>query len=67
MIYDAIKKIAVKKGMSIRSIERTLHFSNGTISKWNIRSPKVSQVDKVANVLEVSSEYILNKAKQEGK
>lgn len=67
MIYDAIKQIALRKGISIRSIERNLHFSNGTINKWNNHSPKVSQVNEVADFLEVSSEYILNKAKEGNK
>lgn len=64
MIYDAIKQIAIKKGISIRSIERNLHFANGTINKWNNHSPKVSQVNEVADLLEVSSEYIINKSRE---
>lgn len=64
MIDDAIKKIANGRDISIRSLERVLNYANGTISKWNSRSPKISQVEQVADCLQVLSEYLLNKSKK---
>lgn len=60
MIYDEVKKIAERKGVSIRQIELDLNFSNGSISKWNQSEPAASKVVKVARYLEVPISVLLN-------
>ncbi|WP_318766608.1 helix-turn-helix transcriptional regulator [Lactiplantibacillus carotarum] len=53
MIYEVIKEIAKDEGISIRSIERDLGFSNGTLQRWNDHSPSVEKVKQVSGLLKV--------------
>lgn len=54
MIYDNIKSIAEKKGMSIAEIEKKAQIGNGTIGRWRESFPNVDSIVKVAKVLNVS-------------
>ena len=54
MIYDNIKAIADKKGLSIAEIEKKARLSNGIIGKWREAAPNVDSLVKVAKVLNVS-------------
>lgn len=54
MIYDNIKSIAEKKGMSIAEIEKKAGIGNGTIGRWRESYPNVDSIVKVAKVLSVS-------------
>lgn len=59
MIYDKIKEIASKKGISIYKIEKDLDLGNGTISKWNNSSPSAITLKTIANYLNVRLEQLL--------
>ena len=54
MIYDNIKAIAEKKGLSIAEIEKKAQIGNGIIGKWKESTPNVDSLIKVAKVLNVS-------------
>lgn len=54
MIYDNIKAVADKKGMSIAEIEKRAQIGNGIIGKWKESSPNLDSLVKVARVLNVS-------------
>lgn len=54
MIYDNIKSVADKKGMSIAEIEKRAQIGNGIIGKWKESSPNLDSLVKVARVLNVS-------------
>ena len=54
MIYDNIKSLADKKGMSIAEIEKKAQIGNGIIGKWRESAPNVDSLVKVAKVLNVS-------------
>lgn len=54
MIYDNIKALADKKGMSIAEIEKKAQIGNGIIGKWKESAPNVASLLKVAKVLGVS-------------
>lgn len=54
MIYDNIKAIADKKGLSIAEIEKRAQIGNGIIGKWKESTPNVDSLVKVAKVLGVS-------------
>lgn len=54
MIYDNIKAIADKKGLSIAEIEKRAQIGNGIIGKWKESTPNVDSLVKVAKVLNVS-------------
>lgn len=53
-IADNVKRYAERQGISIRSLERRADISNGSIQKWNDRSPNVYYVQRVAGLLDVS-------------
>lgn len=59
MIYDKIKQICEKKGISVASIERKANLSNGSISKWNTSTPTVDNLKAVADVLKVKVDKLL--------
>ncbi len=59
MIYTNIKREAGKKNMSIRHIEQTAGLSNGSVAKWNVVSPSVENLKKVADLLGVKIEKLL--------
>lgn len=54
MIYDNIKKICKKKGVSVSSVEKQAGLGSGAISKWNTSSPTIEKLQAVANVLKVN-------------
>lgn len=60
MIYDKIKEICEKKGISVASIEKEAGLSNGTIRKWNKSSPTVDSLKAVANVLKIRVEKLIS-------
>lgn len=59
MLYEKIKALCKDKKISIRYLEKNLGFSNGCIRKWNVVSPGVERVKKVADYFGVSIEYFL--------
>ncbi len=59
MIYDKIKQICEKKGISVASIERKANLSNGSISKWNTSTPTVDNLKAVADVLKIKVDKLL--------
>lgn len=59
MIYEKIKELAEKNGISIAALEKKLGIGNGTIRKWNEVSPTLENISKVARYFEVSIEYFL--------
>jgi transcriptional regulator with XRE-family HTH domain len=54
MIYDNIKALADKKGISIAEVEKRAQIGNGIIGKWKESNPNVDSLVKVAKVLNVS-------------
>lgn len=65
MIYEKIKRLASKKGVSINQIEKDLDFSSSSISKWNNSNPTSIKLKQVADYLEVTMDYLLEDEKQE--
>ena len=59
MLYDTVKRICEKKGLSIGKVEKDLQLSNGSICKWNDNEPGIRKVQKVAEYLGVSIEELL--------
>ena len=53
-IYENIKEIADRKGLTIKDIETKAGLSNGSIGSWRESSPTVVNLSKVAKVLKVS-------------
>lgn len=60
MLYDKIKEICKKKGITVSTVEKEAGLSNGTIRKWNNSSPTVDSLKAVANVLKVRVEKLIS-------
>lgn len=59
MLFDNVKELSEKKGMSIGELERAAGLSNGAIYKWRVSSPKLDSVVAVAKVLKVKVDKLL--------
>lgn len=53
-IYENIKEIANRKGLSIYELEKRANLSGNSISKWQKHSPTIDSLLKVSKVLKVS-------------
>ena len=62
MLYDAIKALCQKKGVTVGALEKELRFSNGLVSKWNESEPTVGNAKKVADFFAISLEELLSMA-----
>lgn len=58
-IYDRIKSKADEKKISIKALERESGLGNGVIKRWNETSPQCNKLEKVANYLHVSIEWLI--------
>lgn len=65
MLYDQIKKLASKQGISIQKIEIDLELSNGIISKWNKAKPTINNLAKVADYLGTTVDDLLKEKERE--
>lgn len=54
MIYENVKALADKRGISITELEKKAELSNGAIGKWRDSSPSVENLSRVAKALNVS-------------
>lgn len=59
LIYENVKKIADKKGISISALEREAGIGNGVISGWKESYPRISTLSAVARVLKVKVDYLI--------
>lgn len=59
MLYNKIKEICKKKGVSVSSVEKQAGLGNGAISKWNESSPTVENLKAVADVLKIKVDKLL--------
>jgi len=54
MIFESIRKLCQKMGISISKLERETGLGNGTICRWKQCDPTVSKLKRVADYLGVS-------------
>ena len=59
VLFDNIKELCEKKGVSVWKLEKDLGFSNRSISKWNETDPGIREVQKVADYFGVAIEDLL--------
>ena len=60
MLYENIKKVAKQRSLSLAEVERRAGLSKGHIAKWKIFSPNLASLKKVASVLDVAIDDLLN-------
>lgn len=59
IIYERIKELADKKGISINALEDKLNISRGSLCKIDKHKPSSEKVGKLAKELDTTSDYIL--------
>lgn len=58
-IYDKVKNECEKHNMTIMELEKRAEIANGVVGKWRESKPNIDTLLKVAKVLEVSIEELL--------
>lgn len=58
-IFDRVKEAANKKGLSLQAVATKAGFGINSIYGWKKKDPSISRVEKVAKVLNVSTDYLL--------
>lgn len=62
MIYENVREICDKKGISITDLEKKANLGNGTIGKWKKGAmPNMDSVISVAEALNVKVDKLLRK------
>lgn len=61
MLFDNVKKLSEKQGISISVLEERVGLGKNTLYKWKNQSPKVETLQKVADYFNVSVDYLLGR------
>lgn len=64
MVFERIKEVAEIRKLSIDSINEKAGLSNKAIYGWKKSTPKADNLQKVADVLNVSTDYLLGRTNQ---
>lgn len=65
-IVSRISKCAKEKGFTIAEIERKCGFGTNTMYRWDQNSPALEKVIKVANLIDISIDYLATGEDSEG-
>lgn len=58
-LVDRISQIAKEKGLTFKALEREVGLGNGTIKRWEVQSPRLDGLIKVAEYLQVSLDTLV--------
>ncbi|MBE8862572.1 helix-turn-helix domain-containing protein [Enterococcus faecium] len=61
MLFERVKELCKKRGISISELENRIGFGKNSIYKWKTQSPKVETLQKVADYFHVSTDYLLGR------
>lgn len=64
-MFMRIKELASQRGLSIKALEETVGLGNGTIRRWDTNYPSVDKLQKVANFLNVSIDFLITGTKDD--
>jgi len=59
VFFDKIRALAEEKGISIYKLEKDAELSKGSICKWNENIPSVDKIQRVAKLLGVTIDSLL--------
>lgn len=60
-LVERIKVLCNERKITFAEVERNVGISNGQIRRWDTSSPKIDNVEKVANYFDVSTDYLLGR------
>lgn len=61
MLFERVKELCKKRGISISELENRIGFGKNSIYKWKTQSPKIETLQKVADYFRVSTDYLLGR------
>lgn len=64
-LYENVKQAAKENGYSINRLEQELGFARSYISKFKTITPSADKIQKIADFLNVSSDYLLTGEKSD--
>ena len=59
MLLENIRRLCSQKPVSIAKLERATGIGNGTIGRWDISSPSIENVQKVAEYFGVTVDELI--------
>lgn len=62
-IYDKIKELCKKKGVSVSGVERELGFARGSLCKIDKNKPSGDRIRRLANYFDVPLDYFVEDVK----
>ena len=65
-LYENVKEAANSKGYSINKLEKELGFARSYISKFKKITPSADKIQKIADFLGVTSEFLLTDTNENG-
>ena len=64
-LYENVKEAAKRKGYSINRLEQELGFARSYIAKFKTITPSADKIQRIADFLGVSTEYLLTGVEKE--
>lgn len=58
-VLDRIKKVSKKRGFSLTQVNDKANLGKNTIYSWKTKEPSINNLKAVADVLNVSVDYLL--------
>ena len=59
--FDILKKLCDEQGISVNTLEEKIGLSKNTLYSWKKNTPKGSNLVKVADYFDVSTDYLLGR------
>lgn len=63
--YDRLKLLANKQGLSINDVEEKIGLGKNTLYSWKKKVPSGTNLTKVADLFDVSTDYLLGRTEKE--
>ena len=62
-MYETIKKLCKEKNIPVYELEKRAGLGNGTIRLWKDSSPRLENLERVADVLGIKVTTLINRSK----
>ncbi|EAC4184113.1 XRE family transcriptional regulator [Listeria monocytogenes] len=60
-LVERIKKLCQEQKITLAELERKTKLSNGTVRRWDEKTPGIDKLQIVADYFNVSTDYLLNR------
>lgn len=64
-LYENVREAAKEKGYSINRLEKELGFARSYIGKFKTITPSIDKIQKIADFLDVTTDYLMSGNKTE--